>query len=145
MNNTVKDRSIAAATPFVVLVAAYLLSPWLLPVLPAALYFIYKKLSLELSKDTALKAFDLIISMILLGLITGLVISSLLIVSRDGEFTIPFISSGLLINIFTITAGLYLIYSLLKLSIMSFKEKAYKPKLSLGIFEALRGKRASNV
>jgi len=145
VKNTIKDRTTAAATPLVVLIAAYLLSPWLLPVLPAVLYFIYKKLSLELSKDTALKAFDLIISMILLGLVAGLFISSLLIVSRDGEFTIPFISSGLLINIFAITAGLYLIYSLLKLIIMSFKEKTYKPKLSMGIFEALRGKRASNV
>ena len=31
------------------------------------------------------------------------------------------------------------------LSIKSFKEKPYTPKFSMGIFEALRGKRTSSV
>jgi len=128
-----------------VLAASYLITPWLLPFLPAILYFIYKKLSLNLAKDTTLKAFDLIISLILISLATGLVIGSLLIVSRDGEFTIPLVSSGLLTNILIIVFGLYLIYSMLRLSITSFKGKIYNPKLSMGIFEALRGKRASKV
>lgn len=145
MNNTTKDRITAAATPLMVLAASYLVAPWLLPVLPAILYFIYKKLSLNLAKDTTLKAFDLIISLILISIVIGLVIGSLLIVSRDGEFTIPLVSSGLLTNILIIIFGLYLIYSLLRLSITSFKGKTYNPKLSMGIFEALRGKRASNV
>jgi len=145
MNSTIKDRSTAAATPLLVLAASYLLSPWLLPALPAILYFAYKKLSLELSKDTALITFDLIISLTLIGIAVGLIIGALLMVSRDGEFTIPLVSSGLLLTIFTIISGLYLLYSSLKLSIMSFKERSYRPKLSMGIFEALRGKRASNV
>lgn len=145
MNSTIKDRSTAAATPLLVLAASYLLSPWLLPALPAILYFAYKKLSLELSKDTALITFDLIISLTLIGIAVGLIIGALLTVSRDGEFTIPLVSSGLLLTIFTIISGLYLLYSSLKLSIMSFKERSYRPKLSMGIFEALRGKRASNV
>ena len=145
MNSTTKDRNTAAATPLMLLAASYLITPWLLPILPAILYFIYKRLSLNLAKDTTLKTFDLIISLILICLAVGLVIGSLQIASRDGDFTIPLISSGLLTNILVIIFGLYLIYSLLRLSITSFKGKIYNPKLSMGIFEALRGKRASNV
>ncbi|WP_415754332.1 hypothetical protein [Pseudomonas leptonychotis] len=145
MNSTIKDRSTAAATPLLVLAASYLLSPRLLPALPAILYFAYKKLSLELSKDTALITFDLIISLTLIGIAVGLIIDALLMISRDGEFTIALVSSGSLLTIFTIISGLCLLYSSLKLSIMSFKERSYRPKLSMGIFEALRGKRASNV
>ncbi|MEX6504675.1 hypothetical protein [Pseudomonas zhanjiangensis] len=145
MNATMKDRNAAAATPLMVLAASYLIAPWLLLLLPPVLYFIYKKLSLNLSKDTTLKTFDLILSIVLISLAAGLIIGSLLIVARDGEFTIPLISSGLLTNILIAIFGFYLTWSLIKLSIMSFKGKAYKPKLSMGIFEALRGKRASNV
>jgi hypothetical protein len=145
MNSTIKDRSTAAATPILVLAASYLFSPWLLPVLPAILYFAYKKLSLTVSKETALITFDLIISLTIIGIAAGLIIGALTMVSREGEFTIPFVSSGLLLTIFTIITGLYLLYSSLKLSFMSFKERSYRPKLSMGIFETLRGNRASNV
>lgn len=128
-----------------VLVVSYLLAPWLLLLLPPALYFIYRKLSLDLSKNTSLAIFDLIVSLVLIGLAAGAIIGSLLIVARDGEFTIPLISSGLLATTLTIVFGLYFFGSLIKLSLMSYQEKPYRPKLSMGIFEALRGKRASNV
>jgi hypothetical protein len=128
-----------------VLVVSYLLAPWLLLLLPPALYFIYRKLSLDLSKNTSLAIFDLIVSLVLIGLAAGAIIGSLLIVARDGEFTIPLISSGLLATTLTIVFGLYFLGSLIKLSLMSYQEKPYRPKLSMGIFEALRGKRASNV
>ncbi|MOA12253.1 hypothetical protein D3C78_1322310 [compost metagenome] len=144
MNTSTKDRTVAAATPFMVLVVSYLLAPWLLLLLPPALYFIYRKLSLDLSKNTSLTIFDLIVSLMLLGLAAGAIIGSLLIVARDGEFTMPLISSGLLATTLSIVFGLYFLGSLIKLSLMSYQEKPYRPKLSMGIFEALRGKRASN-
>lgn len=145
MNTSTKDRIAAAATPVMVLVVSYALAPWLILLLPPALYFIYRKISFSLSKTTSLKFFDLVVSLLLIGLAIGAIIGSLSIVARDGEFTIPLISSGLLTTILSIGATLYLAGSSIMLSIKSFKEKSYTPKLSMGIFEALRGKRVSSV
>ena len=145
MDTSTKDRIVAAATPVMVLAASYALAPWLILLLPPALYFIYRKISFSLSKTTSLKFFDLVVSLILIGLGLGAVIGSLSIVARDGEFTIPLVSSGLLTNILSIIATLYLVGSSIMLSIKSFKEKPYTPKLSMGIFEAMRGKRTSSV
>jgi hypothetical protein len=145
VDTSTKDRIVAAATPIVVLVASHALAPWLILLLPPALYFIYRKISFGLSKATSLKYFDLVISLLLIGLGIGAVIGALSIVARDGEFTIPLVSSGLLTNILSIVATLYLVGSTIMLSIKTFKERPYTPKLSMGIFEALRGKRASSV
>jgi len=139
-----KDRIVAAATPIMVLAISYALAPWLTLLLPPVLYLIYRKISFSLSKTTSLKLFDLVVSLHLIGLGIGAVIGSLSIVARDGELTIPFVSSGLLTTILSIISSLYLMGSSIILSIKSFKEKPYTPKLSMGIFEALRGKRTSD-
>ncbi|WP_147171795.1 hypothetical protein [Pseudomonas sp. SJZ079] len=145
MDTSTKDRLTAAATPVMVLVVSYALTPWLILLLPPMLYYIYRKISFSLSKDTTLKFFDLVFSIFLIALGVGAIIGALLIVARDGEFTIPLVSSGLLKTIFSISAAFYLVGSSIMLSIKSFKEQPYTPKLSMGIFEALRGKRVSSV
>ena len=145
MNTSTKDRAAAAATPVMFLIASYLLTSWLMLILLPFLYFIYRKLGFNIAKDITLKIFDLVISLILIFLCIGAVIASLSIVARDWQFTIPFISSGSIITIFSIFTNIYVTVCCFIFSVKSFHEKTHTPKLSMGIFEALRGKRVHSV
>lgn len=145
MSTSTKDRATAVATPVVFLVASYVLTPWLMLILLPFLYFMYRKLSLNLAKEVALRLFDLVISLILIFICIGLVIAALSIVARDGQLTIPLISDGSIISICSFFANIYLTGSCLLLSVKSFHVKKHMPKLSMGIFEALRGKRVHSV
>lgn len=141
METNPRDRITATLTPAVVLATAYL-SNWLSFFMPVILYFLFRKLALELSRSVALKVFDLSISMVIFGLAIGAIVGALRIVARDGGFTIPLVSDGLLVVGATLLAAVYCLASLLVLSVKAFQGKEHTPGLSMGIFEALRGKRA---
>ncbi|MBM7060053.1 hypothetical protein JQX08_04980 [Pseudomonas sp. UL073] len=138
-----KDRLVAVATPAAIIAATYL-SGWFTLLLPAGLYFIYKKCSLDLSKNVALKIFDLIISIAILIVVIAIIVGALRIVARDGEFTIPFISSDLLVPVVSSILAGYCMASFFVTGVKALKGKEHKPALSLGIFEALRGKRITS-
>ena len=78
---------------------------------PAILYFIYRKIPASYAQLTALKIFDLSVSLLALAFGLGLLNSAILIVARDGEFIIPLVSSGLSKYIIVfILFGYYLVY-----------------------------------
>lgn len=145
MYTSTKDRAAAVATPVMFLIASYILTPWLMLIVLPLLYFVYTKLGFNLAKDITLKIFDLVISLILIVLCVGAVIASLSIVARDGQFNIPFVSNGSIITICSILTNIYVTVCCLIFSVKSFHEKTHTPKLSMGIFEALRGKRVHSL
>ena len=141
MEATQKDKYISAATPVLIFTTGAI-SLWAMLVAPVMLYFIYRKISASYAQLTALKIFDLSISLLALAFGLGLLNSALLIVAHDGEFTIPLVSSGLSKYIIAISLlGYYLVY-LITFIVSSFRQKIASPYLSFKIFESLRGKRA---
>lgn len=110
---------------------------------PALLYFIYRRSSISYAQLTALKIFDLSISLLVLAFALGLVNSSLAIVARDFQVEILLVISELLA--YVIAYGLlgYYITYLAIFTICSFRERIASPYLSFGMFEALRGKRTA--
>ena len=139
-----KERLISAAIPAFLFASNYI-SVWLLLVTPAILYFIFRKRSLNFASLTALKIFDLTISILLLVLALGLINSALLIVARDGEFVIPIISSGLSKTIIILISAGYYLVSLIFFFIFSLRGKEFNAPVSIKIFETLIGKRAVNL
>ena len=136
-----KDKYISAATPILIF-ASGVIAPWAMLITPIALYFIYRKIAASQAQLTALKIFDLSISLLALAFALGLLNSALLIVAHDGEFTIPLVSSGLSKYIIAISLlGYYLVYLIIFI-ISSFRQTIASPFLSFKIFESLRGKRA---
>lgn len=141
MEITKKDKYISAATPFVIFLSG-LVDAWVMLLAPALLYFIYRRFSVSYAQLTALKIFDLSISLLALAFALGLVNSSLLIVARDFQLVIPLISSGVSKYIIAISLfGYYFVY-LIIFTLFSFRQKVASPYLSFKIFEALRGKHA---
>nr|WP_288256504.1 hypothetical protein [uncultured Pseudomonas sp.] len=141
MEATKKDKYISAATP-VLIFASGAIVPWAMLITPIALYFIYRKIAASQAQLTALKIFDLSISLLALAFALGLLNSALLIVAYDGEFTIPLVSSGLSKYIIAISLlGYYLVYLIIFI-ISSLRQTVASPFLSFKIFESLRGKRA---
>jgi hypothetical protein len=108
---------------------------------PVILYFVYRKFALSYAQLTALKIFDLSISLLALAFAFGLVNSSLFIVARDFQVEIPLVSSGISKYLIGISVlGYYFIY-LIVFTLFSFRQKIASPYFSFKIFEALRGKR----
>ncbi|MGA4473765.1 hypothetical protein ACPA2M_12375 [Ectopseudomonas chengduensis] len=141
METTNKDKYISAATPILIFTSG-IVAPWMMLITPAVLYFIYRKIPASYAQLTALKIFDLSISLLALAFGLGLLNSALLIVARDGEFTIPLVSSGLSKYIIAIILfGYYLVYLIIFIA-SSLRQKIVSPYLSFKIFESLRGKRA---
>lgn len=142
METTKKDKYISAATPFVIFFSG-LIDAGVMLIAPVILYFIYRRFALSYAQLTALKIFDLSISLLALAFALGLVNSSLLIVARDFQVVIPLVSSGLSKYIIAISLlGYYVVY-LIIFTIFSFRHMVASPYLSFGMFEALRGKRAA--
>ena len=144
MDISKKERLISAATPVVLIISNYI-SVWLLLVTPIILYFAFKKRSLNFASLTALRIFDLTISIFIFALALGLLNSALLIVAQDGQFTIPIVSSGLSKTIITLVAVSYYLISLIAFCIFSARGRELNVPLSIKIFETLRGKRAVNL
>lgn len=142
MEITKKDKYISAATPFVIFISGSI-DTWVMLITPALLYFIYRKSSISYAQLTALKIFDLSISLLVLAFALGLVNSSLAIVARDFQVEILLVISELLA--YVIAYGLlgYYITYLAIFTICSFRERIASPYLSFGMFEALRGKRTA--
>ncbi|WP_313308869.1 hypothetical protein [Stutzerimonas nitrititolerans] len=140
METTKKDKYISAATPLLIFLSG-LIDVGVMLIAPVILYFVYRRFSLSYAQLTALKIFDLSISLLALAFALGLVNSSLLIVARDFQVEIPLVSSGIskyLIGIGVL--GYYFIY-LIVFTVFSFRQKIASPYFSFKIFEALRGKR----
>lgn len=140
METTRKDKYISAATPLLIFLSG-LIDVGVMLIAPVILYFVYRRFSLSYAQLTALKIFDLSISLLALAFALGLVNSSLLIVARDFQVEIPLVSSGIskyLIGIGVL--GYYFIY-LIVFTVFSFRQKIASPYFSFKIFEALRGKR----
>lgn len=107
---------------------------------PVLLYFIYRRFSVSHAQLTALKIFDLSISLLVLAFALGLVNSSLAIVARDFQVKIlPVISELLAYVVAYGLLGYYITY-LAIFTTCSFRERIASPYLSFGMFEALRGK-----
>lgn len=139
---TKKDKYISAATPFIIFMSG-LIDIWAMLITPALLYFIFRRFSVSYAQLTALKIFDLSISLLVLAFALGLVNSSLAIVSRDFQVEIPLVTSGLSVYIIAFSVfGYYIIY-LVIFTTLSFRQRIASPYFSFRIFEALRGKRAA--
>ncbi|MGE6190730.1 hypothetical protein ACQKCL_06800 [Stutzerimonas stutzeri] len=135
-----KDKYISAATPLLIFLSG-LIDVWVMLIAPVILYFVYRKFALSYAQLTALKIFDLSISLLALAFAFGLVNSSLLIVARDFQVEIPLVSSGISKYLIGISVlGYYFIY-LIVFTLFSFRQKIASPYFSFKIFEALRGKR----
>lgn len=144
MDTHKRDHILAIATPILVLASSFI-SPWLLFFLPVILYFTFKKLALDEAKIISLRMFDLNVSLAIFAVFFGLIGASIKIVGRDGGFSVPFISSGLFVTVISISLGCYWLFTCIMFSLRSYQKKEHKPKLSMGMFEALRGKRVSSV
>lgn len=142
MQSTDNDHLLAVLTPGAFICASFIMT-WPLIFLMPLLYFVYRKLALPQAKDSTLKVFDLTVSLLLIGMVAGGFLAGLTIVARDGELTIPGISDGLIGTALSLLGFVYYLGCLLLLSIKTYQRKPYTPKLSMGIFEALRGKRAA--
>lgn len=141
MEVTRKDKYISAATP-VLIFCSGAIAPWAMLITPVILYFIYRRIAANYAQLTALKIFDLSVSLLALAFGLGLLNSALLIVAHDGELTIPLVSSGLSKYIIAIgLLGYYLVYLIIFIA-SSFRQTVASPYLSFKIFESLRGKRA---
>ncbi len=140
MEITKKDQYISAATPILIFCSGAI-APWMMLITPVVLYFICRRLAASYAQLTALKIFDLSVSLLVLAFGLGLLNSALLIVARDGEITIPLVSSGLSKYIIAIgLLGYYLVYLIIFI-VSSFRQAVASPYLSFKIFESLRGKR----
>lgn len=134
-----KDHLFAIITPAIIFLIGSL-GLWCACFLMPLLYFVYRKLAFQQAKDCTLTLFDLTVSLILLGAVLVAIVFSLQLVARDGGFTIPGIS---LVAVLSTILGLsyYLVCSVL-ITIKTYQRKPYTPKLSMGIFAALRGRRS---
>lgn len=140
MEATKKDKYISAATPLLIFLSG-LIDVGVMLITPTVLYFVYRRFALGYAQLTALKIFDLSISLLALTFAFGLINSSLLIVSRDFQVEIPLVSSGTSKHLIGISVfGYYFIY-LIVFTVFSFRQKIASPYFSFKIFEALRGKR----
>ncbi|KXO77404.1 hypothetical protein [Stutzerimonas stutzeri] len=142
MEKMKKDKYISAATPLLIFLSG-LIDVGVMLIAPVILYFTYRRFALTYAQLTALKIFDLSISLLALAFALGLVNSSLLIVARDFQVEIPLVSSGISKYLIGISVlGYYFIY-LIVFTLFSFRQKIASPYLSFKIFEALRGKHAA--
>lgn len=140
METTKKDKYISATTPLLIFLSG-LIDVGVMLIAPVILYFVYRRFALSYAQLTALKIFDLSISLLALAFALGLVNSSLLIVARDFQVEIPLVSSRLSKYLIGISVlGYYFIY-LIVFTVFSFRQKIASPYFSFKIFEALRGKR----
>ncbi|MBK3749100.1 hypothetical protein [Stutzerimonas balearica] len=140
MEITKKDKYISAATPFIIFLSGSI-DTWAMLIAPVLLYFTYRRLSFSYAQLTALKIFDLSISLLVLAFALGLANSSLAIVSRDFQVEILLVMSDLLTYIIVFGLLGYYITYLVIFTIFSFRQRVASPYLSFGMFEALRGKR----
>lgn len=138
------DHLLAVITPGL-LYAVSLGTTWGGFLLMPVLYFVFRRLSMPLAKDCTLKLFDLTLSLMLIGLVLGGFLAALNLVARDGEMHIPLISDGLFVYVLGLLGAIYYTVCVLLLSIKTYQSKPYTAKLSMGIFEALRGKRTPAV
>ncbi len=131
------DRLVAALTP-----PGLALDLWCLglpaSLAPAALYFLYRRLGLPQAREIALRLFDLMVSL----WIAGMLQAALLVVCRDAGRRVPLLSDGVLLFLAIIALTTYALTCLALFGIRSLQGRPYRPALSMGIFEALRGKRA---
>jgi hypothetical protein len=116
-----------------------LISEWLLLILPAILYFVFKKFKFSLPKEIALKLFDFTLSLLILLFVFGFINSGLHIVADDAEVVIPLIFSELLTTVIVLLTTVYYIACLLIFIGFAFRSKMFSPPLSMKIFETLRG------
>lgn len=141
MNLKNHDHTLAVISPGLLL-AFSVFSSWGAFFLTPLLYFIYRHYTLQIAKDTTLKLFDLNVSLVLIAAVLGALLAGLQVVARDGEFTIPLVSSGILMLVLVVVAGVYYLGCVVMLTIRTYQCRPYTPVLSMGMFEALRGKRA---
>lgn len=135
------DRLVAAITPPGLALALWFLG---LPatLAPAALYFLYRRLGLPLAREIALRLFDLMVSLWIAAMLLGALQAALLVVCRDAGLRVPLLSDGVLLFLAIIALTTYALTCLALFGIRSLQGRPYRPALSMGIFEALRGKRA---
>lgn len=136
------DRLAAALTPLGLALALWFVG---LPatLAPAALCFLYRRLALPQAREVALRLFDLMLSLGIFAVLLVALQSALLLVCRDAGLRLPLLTDGLLLFLAGAALILYVLTCLALFSLRSLHNRAYRPALSLGIVEALRGRRAS--
>lgn len=134
-----KDHLFAVITPAAVLLLGTVLT-WGSFFLMPLLYFVYRRLGWRQAKGSTLTLFDLTVSLILIAVVLGAFLAGLTVAARDGEFSLIGVTDGLLAIVLSLLGMIYYLICSVLLSVKTFQRKPYTPKLSMGIFAALRGR-----
>lgn len=137
------ERILAAMIPVLGL-AACAMSIVGLFIVPLFGYFLAKKCKYNFAADNTLRFFDFLLSIFIILFLFGLLNSGLVIAAQDSGITIPFVSSGLLMDIIKYIGILYLIVGCILYVIFSILSRPLSMPLSFKIFEKLRGKISNN-
>ncbi|QRY82184.1 hypothetical protein JVX91_14145 [Pseudomonas sp. PDNC002] len=139
MESSVRDRRIAAVIPLAALLAV-LLSFWSLPFLALA-WLLSRRKAPALVREVMLRVIDLFLSLLNLALAAGLVFAALDVVARDGEIERLALINRLLLSFLSVVLDIYGAVSLVFSSVRAWRGQLHDPKLSMGILQALRGRR----
>ncbi|WP_207888077.1 hypothetical protein [Pseudomonas sp. 30_B] len=139
MESTLKDRRIAALVPVAAAVLAWS-TYWALPLLLIA-YLLVRHKAPALTREVLLRVLDLFLSLLLLALAAGAVIASLDVVARDGGIELLSLINRVLRGLVSILAVVYGAISLGFTAFRARRGQVHDPKLSMGILQALRGRR----
>ena len=134
-----RDRTIASLTALTTLVLGYVNSAVMM-VFPFIAYLIYRKTALNISRLTALRVSDLIITSTVFYLLAFVIVFGIGVMAKDTGKNIEIISNGLAMQILTGILGLYLIVGLVSYSIAGARGKPFKYPIALNMLEAMRGK-----
>lgn len=142
MDSTLRDRRSAAAAPLIYLLLSLLL-PWWSLVLLVVAYLVLGRTSLVFTREVVLKMLDLNLSILLIALGIGAFIAGIEVVARDGGLQWLSLLNQLLVKLLSLLALVYLLLSLGFTGVRAWRGQLHTPKLSMGIIEALRGRRVA--
>jgi len=142
MNVQWTERIFAASIP-VCLAAFNLMLPLLAIAVPVIFYFTSKKLRFGFAANHALRIFDTVVSVMIVGFTIGLLFTGLSIAARDGGFTLAIFESGLAHSVLYIVLTAYSVLALFLHLIFALLGREFKMPFALRPFEALRGRKVS--
>jgi glucan phosphoethanolaminetransferase (alkaline phosphatase superfamily) len=138
MESTLKDRRIATLVPVATAVLVWS-TYWAIPLLVIA-YLVVRRQPLVLTREVLLRILDLFLSILILAVAVGLLISALDVVARDGEIQLLQLLNRILKILLVIGLAGYGYISLGFSAFRAWRGQLHNPKLSIGILQALRGR-----
>ncbi|MDN6857448.1 hypothetical protein QO207_12705 [Pseudomonas sp. CAN2814] len=138
MESTLKDRRIATLVPVATAVLVWS-TYWAIPLLVIA-YLVVRRQPLVLTREVLLRILDLFLSILILAVAVGLLISALDVVARDGEIQLLQLLNRILKMLLVIGLAGYGYISLGFSAFRAWRGQLHNPKLSIGILQALRGR-----